>query len=127
MFDDDFDDIEAPLPPAKKSSEDYDVVETTSLRATVTDLALTPSDCIEAQLPKIQQRILVHELETYDVFTHNIVRGFGYATTIDSLISLVKCGLQVNEQRRRAVRELTQAAQSDTVEMDVFGNVIPRK
>lgn len=82
---------------------------------------------IQTDLEEIEgdtnKKVLRQELENYDIYLHNIHKGFKYATSINALTRLVTAGLNVNKQRRATIEhalQLQQPTKANTIDVEAF-------
>lgn len=129
MIDDEDTDIDEKSLKPKEGSE---IMHTAGMRTDSLDYDPADGDFDPNQFPTIKKKLFQAEMHAYDTYLHNINKAFRSATTISSLISLVRTGLTVNQQRRHAALEMLKADKPEeenslVIELDSYGNPKPNR
>lgn len=128
------DDINLPTPP--ENLNDSDLLEPTepinhselesdskvALQLNFDHTPITKEDLSHLTLNKLEESLLVSELQDSAMYLKNIHKGFKFARSTRSLINLVGAGLAVHKHRRSVLKEIKES-KKDPFEMDEYGNL----
>lgn len=73
----------------------------------------------------VNRDVLRQELENYDMYLHNLHKGFPMATSVRALLQLTDGALRINKQRRATIEHALKmrAASVAIPEFDAMGNI----
>lgn len=127
------DDINLPAPPDNFQSDDYEESEISNtaqlqsesqiaIQLTETPQPVADQDLDYLNLHDLERSLLKSELSDSQMYLKNIHKGFKFARSTRSLISLVGAGLAVHKHRRQVIKELKEV-KKDPFEIDEYGNI----
>lgn len=126
-YDDDYDsEDETPKTPARlRAKEGSEVIQPSTFRDSAISFVPEESDYASTDLSTMERKLFTAEMDSYNLYLHNLHKAFTKATTLSSLLSLVNAGLSVNRQRREAAAAL-RSSRNNEIELDILGNPITR-
>lgn len=109
--------------PFAEDGEEY--VGTDGVRAEPLPLAVSTNDLQDIPITEFEKKLFMTEMETCDLYLHNIHKAFNHAITIKSIVTLVGAGIGVMKHRRAVLKDISNIPDDpNSIEYDNMGNII---
>lgn len=112
----------------KSKPLDYIDNEDADLKGDALSLNVTQSDLSDSGITDFEKKVFLNEMESCDMYLHNLHKTFKYVTTVNSVIKLVAASLVVHKHRRSVMEKTSKikVEDEDTIEFDNMGRVIKK-
>lgn len=97
-------------PVLSDSFTDIAPIENSILEADIHPAEVSADEIGAVVKDPVHKKILKSELDSMDMYLHNVHRGFRYVTSISGITALINNGLQVHAHRRKILNDVANLA-----------------